>query len=153
MKKFIVFFIILIGCLPVVSAQKGEMSLGVNAAYSTKWEQGGIGISFQYGMTNELRIVPSFNYFFEVDHTNSAAGFNVDIHRVFPVTRGLKLYPILGAGFLSYDNGDDGFGFNVGAGTEMELNERVSFFGEAKYSALISAWDQESIAVGIAVKF
>ena len=51
-------------------AQKGRQAIGFGLSYGTEIESAGLGIKYQYNITNPLRIEPSFNYFFENDNVS-----------------------------------------------------------------------------------
>ena len=76
-------------------AQKGRQAIGFGLSYGTEIESAGLGIKYQYNITNPLRIEPSFNYFFENDNV-SMLDVNVNFHYLFPVAQSVKLYPLFG---------------------------------------------------------
>ncbi|MCE8698430.1 autotransporter outer membrane beta-barrel domain-containing protein, partial [Phocaeicola vulgatus] len=74
-------------------AQKDRQAIGFGLSYGTEIESAGLGIKYQYNITNPLRIEPSFNYFFENDNV-SMLDVNVNFHYLFPVAQSVKLYPL-----------------------------------------------------------
>lgn len=76
-------------------AQKGRQAIGFGLSYGTEIESAGLGIKYQYNITNPLRIEPSFNYFFENDNV-SMLDLNVNFHYLCPVAQSVKLYPLFG---------------------------------------------------------
>ena len=64
-------------------AQKGRQAIGFGLSYGTEIESAGLGIKYQYNITNPLRIEPSFNYFFENDNV-SMLDLNVNFHYLCP---------------------------------------------------------------------
>ena len=56
--------IVLVASVCSAMAQKGEKAVGLQLNYGTQIESMGIGAKFQYGITNAIRLEPSFNYFF-----------------------------------------------------------------------------------------
>lgn len=152
MKKLLILPVFLFTFVLGTLAQKDVRSLGAEFIYSTQYEQSGIGVRFQYGVNDQLRLAPSFNYLFENDGKSSAWGLNADIHYLIPVSSELTIYPIGGLGFLSNDY-EDGFGLNVGGGLDFTITKELSFYAEAKYGALFSARDQEAIYLGVSYKF
>ena len=50
-----------------VFAQKGKQAIGGNLSYGTEIESVGIGLKYQYNITDQIRIEPSMNYFFKND--------------------------------------------------------------------------------------
>lgn len=45
-------------------AQQGKQAIGGNLSYGTEIESVGIGLKYQYNITDQIRIEPSMNYFF-----------------------------------------------------------------------------------------
>lgn len=44
-------------------AQQGKQAIGGNLSYGTEIESVGIGLKYQYNITDQIRIEPSMNYF------------------------------------------------------------------------------------------
>lgn len=65
MKKIFIFLGLMFVMLSSTYAQKGRQAIGFGLSYGTEIESAGLGIKYQYNITNPLRIEPSFNYFFE----------------------------------------------------------------------------------------
>ena len=53
-----------LGCGSVF-AQQGKQAIGGNLSYGTEIESVGIGLKYQYNITDQIRIEPSMNYFFK----------------------------------------------------------------------------------------
>ena len=84
MKKVLILCGLLFVLLGSAHAQKGKLAIGFGLSYGTEIESIGLGINYQYNITNPLRIEPSFNYFF--DNANvSMLDLNVNFHYLFPV--------------------------------------------------------------------
>ena len=67
MKKIIIAACMaLLGCGSVF-AQQGKQAIGGNLSYGTEIESVGIGLKYQYNITDQIRIEPSMNYFFKND--------------------------------------------------------------------------------------
>ena len=64
MKKIFIFLGLMFVMLSSTYAQKGRQAIGFGLSYGTEIESAGLGIKYQYNITNPLRIEPSFNYFF-----------------------------------------------------------------------------------------
>lgn len=47
-------------------AQQGKQAIGGNLSYGTEIESVGIGLKYQYNITDQIRIEPSMNYFFKM---------------------------------------------------------------------------------------
>ena len=79
-------------------AQKGRQAIGFGLSYGTEIESAGLGIKYQYNITNPLRIEPSFNYFFENDNV-SMLDLNVNFHYLCPVAQ--SVWGIERSGFFN----------------------------------------------------
>ena len=118
MKKFLLSLMCVISAFCIARADSGDIGVGIQLAHGSKANQIGLGARVQIGFTDELRLEPSFNYYFRQDHV---ATWDVDInlHYVLDVTDGFSVYP-LGGIFVSnwdFDPGSDTrFGANLGAG-------------------------------------
>ncbi len=157
MKKKITLITLLIASTAISFAQKGETSLGLNMAYNTVLENTGLGLRFQYGLDDRIRVAPSFNYLFE-NHNKSLFEVNADIHYLFPLDYNLRLYPLVGLNYTNIDfknsgGSDSGFGANVGIGIEFPLTGQISMGTEFKRSVLFDMTDQESICFSMSYKF
>ena len=61
MKKIIIAACMaLLGCGSVF-AQQGKQAIGGNLSYGTEIESVGIGLKYQYNITDQIRIEPSMN--------------------------------------------------------------------------------------------
>lgn len=76
MKKIFILLITLFSLSAGVYAQKGKQAIGFGLGYGTEIESLGLGIKYQYNITNPIRIEPSLNYFFENDNV---AGLDVTL--------------------------------------------------------------------------
>ena len=47
----------------VLFCTKGKQAIGGNLSYGTEIESVGIGLKYQYNITDQIRIEPSMNYF------------------------------------------------------------------------------------------
>lgn len=61
MKKIFIFLGLMFVMLSSTYAQKGRQAIGFGLSYGTEIESAGLGIKYQYNITNPLRIEPSFN--------------------------------------------------------------------------------------------
>lgn len=92
MKKIIIAACMaLLGCGSVF-AQQGKQAIGGNLSYGTEIESVGIGLKYQYNITDQIRIEPSMNYFFKNDGL-SMFDINANIHYLFPIASNISLYP------------------------------------------------------------
>jgi len=171
MKKFLVLFGMISLLAGNIHAQKGKQAIGFGLNYGTQIENIGLGIKYQYNITDPIRIEPSFNYFFENDNV-SMLDFNVNFHYLFPVAKAVNLYPLCGLTlanwmFDKYDVDWDGdhvhidndgnhnecrFGVNLGAGAEFALKRNWFMNFEFRYQ-LVGDFDQAVFNLGAVYKF
>lgn len=154
--------------LGTAMAQKGEMAGGVQLNYGSEIESLGIGAKFQYGITDAIRVEPSFNYFFGKNSFNMF-DFNLNAHYLFKVANKVNAYPLAGLGYTSWEIGgieidDDDFevesessrsgkiAVNLGAGIEYQLTNKLAVNAELKYQ-IISNFNQLVFGVGMTYKF
>ncbi len=146
MKKLF-FVLAAIMCLSVVSANaqsKGDMAAGANFNYGFAYgdiddfSNVGIGFKFQYNITDPIRLEASFNKFFKKDYL-SMYDFMVNAHYLLPVGN-LTVYPAVGLGVvgtkasvMGFSASASEFGFNLGAGAELPLTEKINLGAELKY--------------------
>ena len=62
-EKIFIFLGLMFVMLSGTYAQKDRQAIGFGLSYGTEIESAGLGIKYQYNITNPLRIEPSFNYF------------------------------------------------------------------------------------------
>ena len=67
MKKIFMVAIILMVGVGAAMAQKGEKVVGINVNYGSEISNVGFGAKFQYGITDAIRVEPSFDYYLEKD--------------------------------------------------------------------------------------
>ena len=138
----------------------------------------GIGAKFQYNLTNPIRLEAGVNYGLKnkgIDVLDVAA----NVHYLFKVGEKLKVYPLAGLGFARFsgsveDDDDYGYGdwrygdsdddaedssgsatkflFNVGAGVEYPVSDRLSVGAEIKYQ-YIQHFSRLPISIGITYRF
>ena len=139
----------------------------------------GIGAKFQYNVTNPLRLEAGVNYGFKnkgLDVLDVAA----NVHYLFKVGEKLRVYPLAGIGFARLggsvefeDDDDDDYGwrsrdweydeedasgsvtkflFNVGAGAEYPVSDRLSVGAEIKYQ-YIQHFSRLPISIGVTYRF
>jgi outer membrane protein X len=157
MKKYFLLLLLSVVSLSIF-AQKGEKAIGINLGYGSEVESPAIGVKFNYGLTDLIRISPSFNYFLE---KNGLSGWeiNADAHYLFSVAPKLTVYPLAGLTFTGWSFGGGGssstetrLGVNIGAGIGYELTDNISLGLELKYS-LVSDLDQFVPMVNLTYKF
>ena len=159
MKKLIVLFSMMFFIMGSAFAQQGIQAAGVHLAYGTEIESLGIGVKYQYNITNNIRLEPSMNYFFENDGVDQF-DLNANVHYLLPMASNVRVYPFAGLTFARWDFGthhyDGGdvtrLGVNVGGGAEFDLTNKFMLNVELKYQ-FVSDLDQAIFNVGIAYMF
>lgn len=170
MKRFL-FLIAAVLCVTAASAQdKGDMAVGAQVVYGTGdgFSNIGVGAKFQWNIINKLRLEPSFNYYFKKDLV-SMWDINANVHYQFPLGKVVSLYPLAGLSVMGVkvsvpevDLGEYGsyggsasdteFGFNIGAGADFSLSQKIVLNVEAKYK-IGGNWSRFIIGAGVAYKF
>ena len=141
----------------------------------TEIESIGLGLKYQYNITDPIRLEPSLNYFIENDNI-SMLDINMNLHYLCPVGRSVKLYPLFGFTFSNwmFDLGDgfdidvDGdhihinkeddhhnecrVGVNIGGGADFLLTNNWIMNFELRYQ-LVSDFDQAVFNLGFAYRF
>jgi hypothetical protein len=122
-----------------ISAQKVGPGLSFNLDGSAL----GLGVHGLFSITETIDIAPSATYFF----TESIAGasssliiLEADGHYNFAISDNLILHPLAGISMAiisasagGFNFSTTSFGINVGGGILLNRDEKLSFFGKAKY--------------------
>lgn len=100
---------------------KGNKLL-VEICYGTEIESVGIGLKYQYNITDQIRIEPSMNYFFKNDGL-SMFDINANIHYLFPIASNISLYPLAGFTYTNWhlDLGKQAITMSVEVMENLEL--------------------------------
>ena len=154
MKKLIVLFSMMFFIMGSAFAQQGIQAAGVHLAYGTGIESFGIGVKYQYNISNNIRLEPSMNYFFENNGVDQF-DLNANAHYLFPMASNVRVYPLAGLTFSRWDTflGDETrLGVNFGGGAEMDITDKLMLNFEMKYQ-FVSDLDQAIFNVGIAYMF
>jgi outer membrane protein X len=159
MKKLFVLFSMMFVFMSSAFAQKGIQAAGVQLSYGTEISSIGIGVKYQYNITDNIRLEPSINYFFENDGLDMF-DINANAHYIFPMASNVRVYPLAGFSFSKWSaNAGDGwevstskFGVNLGGGAEFDISDNLMMNFELKYQ-LISKFDQSVISMGVAYMF
>ena len=161
MKKLIVIFSMMFCIMGSAFAQKGIQVAGVSLNYGTEISSIGLGVKYQYNITNNIRLEPSITYFFENNKGVDMFDLNVNAHYLLPVQNNVRLYPLAGLTYATWraDFGHDGaelthnkFGINLGGGAEFDISDELMVNFEIKYQ-LVSDFDQAIFSVGLAYMF
>ena len=161
MKKLIVLFSMMFFIMGSAFAQKGIQAAGVHLSYGTEIESFGIGIKYQYNITDNIRLEPSMNYFFENNGIDQF-DINANAHYLFPMASNVRIYPLAGLTFArwsfpqliggKFSNDATRLGINIGGGAEMDITDKLMLNFELKYQ-LVNDFDQAIFNLGIAYMF
>lgn len=172
-KNLCVVLLLLSVCLGSHAQLKvdfGSYAFGVtgNYAIGSDYKNVGGGLMVQKFLGSHLRSCVHGEYYFK-DKGLKLIEFGGDFHYVFPLTKQMGVYPIVGIGYsiLKYDGGyvseilpggieviaedeEDGkLNFNLGAGYEYYVTPSFKAFGEVKYHH-ISDLGRTLLTVGVA---
>jgi outer membrane protein X len=161
MKKFIVLFSMMFFIMGNAFAQKGIQAAGVHLSYGTEIESFGIGLKYQYNITDNIRLEPSMNYFFENNGIDQF-DINANAHYLFPMASNVRIYPLAGLTFArwsfpqliggKFSNDATRLGINFGGGAEMDITDKLMLNFELKYQ-FVNDFDQAIFNFGIAYMF
>lgn len=172
MKKLLIIIVAILCMTVTVQAQeKGDMAAGVHFALGTgdSFTNMGVGAKFQWNVINKLRLEPSFTYFFKKDYL-SMWDISANVHYQFVLSDIVNLYPLAGlsvmgvkASIPTFDLGEYGsyggssasdteFGFNIGAGADFKVSEKIIVNAELKYK-IGGNWNRFIIGAGVAYRF
>ena len=169
---FMMVVAIFVSSYSFAQTEQGEKVIGVNLSggFGDGYSNFGIGAKIQYNVLDNFRVEPAFNYFFKNDYV-SMWDLSANFHYLFGLTDKFTLYPLAGIGVASakahlgdfaddlYDD-DYGFGnetttkfaFNLGAGAEYMVTDRVSLNLEYKYK-FCSDLNRSHITLGVGYHF
>ena len=161
MKKLIVLFSMMFFIMGSAFAQKGIQAASVHLSYGTEIESFGIGIKYQYNITDNIRLEPSMNYFFENNGIDQF-DINANAHYLFPMASNVRIYPLAGLTFArwsfpqliggKFSNDATRLGINFGGGAEMDITDKLMLNFELKYQ-FVNDFDQAIFNFGIAYMF
>ena len=122
-------------------AQSGKFAGGTHigyAGYGDGYNPFGIGFQWRYYFTDQARADLSYTYWFPKDNAG-IYNWNLNFNYLIPVQEKFSLYPIAGAALdISHASGTDSesiFGFNLGAGAEYSITEKVCVNFEFMYQS------------------
>ena len=153
MKKLFVLMSMMFFIMSSASAQKGIQAFGVNLGYGSEIESASIGVKYQYNITNNIRLEPSANYFFEKRGVDMF-DFNANAHYLIPTENNIRLYPLAGLTFTRWDLGKvaNRLGLNIGGGAEFDVSDNLFVNMELKYQ-IVKDLDQTVFNVGLTYMF
>ena len=153
MKKLMILISMMFFIMGSAFAQKGIQAFGVNLGYGSEIESASIGVKYQYNITNNIRLEPSANYFFEKRGVDMF-DFNANAHYLIPTENNIRLYPLAGLTFTRWDFGKvaNRLGLNIGGGAEYDVSDNLFVNFELKYQ-IIKDLDQAVFNVGLTYIF
>ena len=175
MKKLIVIFSMMFFIMGNAFAQKGIQAAGVSLNYGTEISSIGLGVKYQYNITNDIRLEPSITYFFE-NKGLDMFDLNVNAHYLLPLASNVRLYPLAGLTYTRWaaDFRNDGaeithnksginlgggaeithnkLGINLGGGAEFDITDELMMNFEIKYQC-VSDFGQAIFSIGLAYMF
>lgn len=159
MKKLFMALLCAVGVSSAAFAAGGDMALGVQMSHASSANQLGLGVKFQCELVDAFRIEPSFNYYFE-NANWSAWDVNVNLHYVINVVNKFDVYPLAGIGYSNWklDLGSDTsynqdrFAFNLGAGAEFDISDRIALTAELRYQVM-KTYGQMATSLGVKYRF
>ncbi len=168
--KTLALALALVAGINTASADEGTHGIGVTFGYgvgSHDMNNLGLGIRYNYMLSDNLRIEPSFMYYFDTDDFREK-DLSLNLHYLFNMSDDkLHFYPIFGVtsifgkeveklaeGSKKEFETDSFFrlGCNLGAGLQYDLTDDFSLVAEAKYK-LVKKFDNVHFAVGCIMTF
>lgn len=174
MKKLLFVLLASLFCISAQAQKKGDFAAGVRGSVSfsnikildvdDNFTQFGIGGFAQYNFANNWRVEAEANFHPMKDHVSDVL-VALNLHYLFRLVEGVKLYPILGYGVafvhnekyteggvtVESDNETDG-GFQVGLGLQVDLGDKWFAAGEYKFQPGIFG-DAHVVMAGIGFRF
>jgi outer membrane protein X len=136
--------------MDIYAFSKGNTAIGINWGFGLAPTAMIIGVKFNYGLTDKIRLSPSFDYYMKPSNGlwGSAYQINADAHYLAVRTSKLTFYPLAGLTFryrevapLRYygyemeGEAESKFGLNIGLGLGYNLSDHIVLGSEFKYSA------------------
>lgn len=144
-------------------SEEGTHGIGINFGYgvgSYGMNNLGLGIRYNYQLSDNIRIQPSFLYYFDTDKFEEK-DISFDLHYLFNMNDDkMHFYPVFGITTLfgqeNYKKEEMDaffrFGVNLGAGLQIDLTDDFALIGEARYK-LVKGMDNVNFAVGCLMTF
>lgn len=165
MKKLLMIAVMFLSSTAMF-AEQGDMWVGANANYGmhSDYKNLGIGAKIQWEFMDNIRVEPSFNYYFKKDLCTM---YDVNINGHYLINAGgLTIYPLAGVTLLGtkvtvpainvmgYNTpevsaSDSNLGLNVGGGVEFPISDGIKLNAEFKYQ-IVKDWNRPVISVGAA---
>lgn len=148
-----------------VSAQKkGDFAVGLNLGVAPCLESGVsvtnfvLGAKAQYNVSNPVRLEADLNYSFK-DNYIYAFEASANVHYIFDLGKNFTIYPLAGLGYGLFGVSVFGesesvsrFLFNVGVGSEYNINQNWAVGLELKYQYM-SDFSRLPVMIGATYRF
>jgi outer membrane protein X len=161
MKKIFSILLVAIATMLFVNVadaqERGQQAAGLNFEIATgdNYTNYGLGFKYQYTFMDNIRVEPSFVYFFKKDHATTW-DMTANLHYVVAPSNLIYVYPIVGFGFTNIDTdyGDSNtkFAFNFGCGAEYMVTDVIGVNCEYKYR-IVDNWSRSHFTFGAVFKF
>lgn len=133
------FLLALLICFAGMGLQAQDFQLGAFGGYATQVKAPAVGAKLNYGFKGNIRTSASAAYFFKSEVTYLEV--NADAHYLFGEADAFAFYPLAGINYfissvsvMGISTTSSEVGFNLGAGFQTPLSEKMGFFAEAKYT-------------------
>ena len=180
MKKVFLALLVAILTSTCAIAQKGTSAAGINIGGGIAlgdykdYSNIPIGVKYQYGVTDAIRLEAVFNYgiginkdFGGIKTKMDALTYGINVHYIVNPESAFKFYPIVGIGGgtaiakasyskISSSESSTGFMYNIGVGGEYTLTENIALDLEIKFQSILlsgSNFNQLPIVLGATYKF
>lgn len=159
MKKILLAIALVLGISSAARADGGDLALGVHFLNGSSQNQMGIGVKVQCGLSGDLRLEPSFDYWFEKESV-STWDVAINLQQVVEVTSNFCVFPLAGLGYSRWtiDLGSgsnqehDRIFFDLGLGGEVAMSSCLWLTAEMTYQ-LMTDYGQFVPKVGVKVCF
>jgi len=149
MKKILFSAIIALFAISAASAQE-QTKWGVGPKISVYTHTGfdgaifGVGAIGRYSFTDHWRVEPAI---VALCRKGCSVEITADVHYLFRLTDGWKIYPAVGVGVS--DMGPCAFGIDLGVGTDFRLSNRWDLTAGVKWMPVFKKYRKNPIAFSI----
>ncbi len=149
MKKILFSAIIALFAISAASAQE-QAKWGVGPKIAVLTNAGtdgalfGIGAVGRYTFTDHWRVEPAITV---LCHKGCSVDLTADVHYLFNLTDGWKLYPV--AGFAVSDIGPYSFGMDLGVGTDFLLSKRWDLTAGVKWMPMFKEGRKNPVVISV----
>lgn len=152
MKKLVLAIFALVATATAVSAQE-QGAWSVAPKFNLYTNTGGsvmcgLGAGLRYGITDAVRIEPSFIYMLA---ENSALEISCDVHYVFDVADRWDVYPM--AGLTANNIYGWSSGVNIGAGVDFAISDSWDITAAVKWQPMFAKYRTNPVLIQIGGSF